>query len=248
MVTTEAVSVRPINHSEQYDEMLNHPFTKKLLATGNYDIEHHYDIQPGEADFSLTAATLSGQDKIAHTPITLVRKNAKRPTAPKDIPESKAPEETHFQPTGFPEFQYSVKESDEPYLNEMLVLYHLGSTLCGHEGIIHGGMLATLLDESLCRCAFPLLPNNLGVTASLNIKYLSPTRANSFVVLHARTISVDGRKAIAKGKISVISACPDEDYKLTPTVSAEILVIQPRWVSEISGTNKISTSKYHVKH
>ena len=32
-----------------------------------------------------------------------------------------------------------------------IVIIHLGTALCGHEGIVHGGMLATLLDESLGR-------------------------------------------------------------------------------------------------
>lgn len=35
--------------------------------------------------------------------------------------------------------------------SEALVLVHLGTALCGHEGIVHGGLLATLLDESLGR-------------------------------------------------------------------------------------------------
>lgn len=32
-----------------------------------------------------------------------------------------------------------------------VVVLHLGTALCRHEGIVHGGMLATLLDESLGR-------------------------------------------------------------------------------------------------
>lgn len=32
---------------------------------------------------------------------------------------------------------------------EVTIVVHLGTDLCGHDGIVHGGMLATLLDEAL---------------------------------------------------------------------------------------------------
>jgi len=32
-----------------------------------------------------------------------------------------------------------------------VLVMHLGSSMCGHEGVIHGGLLATVLDESLGR-------------------------------------------------------------------------------------------------
>jgi hypothetical protein len=35
--------------------------------------------------------------------------------------------------------------------SESVIFIHVGRGLCGHDGIIHGGMLATLLDESLAR-------------------------------------------------------------------------------------------------
>lgn len=35
--------------------------------------------------------------------------------------------------------------------SESMLVMHVGRGLCGHEGIVHGGLLATLLDESLAR-------------------------------------------------------------------------------------------------
>src|SRR5260370_21963825 len=35
--------------------------------------------------------------------------------------------------------------------SEALVIVHVGRGLCGHDGIVHGGLLATLLDGSLAR-------------------------------------------------------------------------------------------------
>ena len=34
---------------------------------------------------------------------------------------------------------------------QAVVIVHVGRGLCGHDGIVHGGLLATLLDESLAR-------------------------------------------------------------------------------------------------
>jgi acyl-coenzyme A thioesterase PaaI-like protein len=35
--------------------------------------------------------------------------------------------------------------------SETIAFVHVGRGLCGHDGIIHGGLLATLLDETLAR-------------------------------------------------------------------------------------------------
>lgn len=35
--------------------------------------------------------------------------------------------------------------------SEGLIIVHVGRGLCGHDGIVHGGLLATLLDEALAR-------------------------------------------------------------------------------------------------
>jgi acyl-coenzyme A thioesterase PaaI-like protein len=34
---------------------------------------------------------------------------------------------------------------------ESVIIVHVGRGVCGHDGIVHGGLLATLLDEGLGR-------------------------------------------------------------------------------------------------
>lgn len=88
-----------------------------------------------------------------------------------------------------------------PDQQETWFFVHLGRKLCGHDGIVHGGLIATLLDETLAWtvCVYSLfcssrvtdclrprrdeqalvnLPEQIGVTASLNIKYRAPTKAD----------------------------------------------------------------------
>ena len=102
---------------------------------------------------------------------------------------------------------------------------YLGPALCGHPGIVHGGLLATMLDEGLARACFPALPNKVGVTASLKIDYRVPCPANSYVVLKAQTTKVEGRKAWVKGWIELLGETEVEGVKL---VEAEALFIEPR--------------------
>lgn len=107
----------------------------------------------------------------------------------------------------------------------MISLMYLGGDVCGHQGIIHGGLLATLLDEGLARCCFPALPNKVGVTANLNIDYRAPAMANQYVALRAETVKVEGRKAWVEGRIETL---PSDGTEPVVLVEAKALFIEPR--------------------
>ena len=129
-----------------------------------------------------------------------------------------------------------------------IIVLHVGRSLCGHDGIIHGGLLATVLDESLGRNVSrrtpfasdqagltilslvlwkPLqallnIPSKIGVTATLNVQYKKPTKADQvsqsqsskrlcilltrfggrqFIVVRTELDSVAGRKVNVSGSI-----------------------------------------------
>lgn len=79
------------------------------------------------------------------------------------------------------------------------IALHLGRSVCGHDGIVHGGMLATVCDEALARTAMYNLPGKIGVTARLEIDYRKPTMADQFIILQTELIEQKGRKAVVKG-------------------------------------------------
>lgn len=110
-------------------------------------------------------------------------------------------------------------------LPSMVQLMYFGPALCGHPGIVHGGFLATMLDEGLARACFDALPNKVGVTASLKIDYRVPCPAGNYVVLKAYTTKVEGRKAWCKGWIELLGDDGEEGVKL---VEAEALFIEPK--------------------
>lgn len=119
----------------------------------------------------------------------------------------------------------------------MVTISYLGRDLCGHPGIIHGGFLATMLDEGLARCCFEALPNKVGMTANLNINYRSPARADTYVALRAKTVKVEGRKAWVEGHIETLVGEGE-----TPVVLADAtaLFIEPRQAASLA---KLSPTK-----
>lgn len=111
---------------------------------------------------------------------------------------------------------------------EIVVILYLGTELCGHVGMVHGGMLGTLIDEGLARCCFAALPHKIGVTANLNINYKSPTKAGSYVVLKAKTQKIEGRKAWVEGRIETLG---EDEQPGTVLVEATALYIEPKYAS-----------------
>lgn len=101
------------------------------------------------------------------------------------------------------------------------IFIHVGRSLCGHDGIIHGGLLATICDEALARTAFVSLPAKVGVTAKLEVEYKAPTMADQFIVVKTRLVEAKGRKAVVEGVV--------QDLKGTTLVKSKAIFVQPRF-------------------
>ncbi|KAL5350988.1 Vacuolar ATP synthase subunit C [Pseudogymnoascus australis] len=104
----------------------------------------------------------------------------------------------------------------------LIQILYLGSDLCGHSGVVHGGMLATMLDDGFANCCSAALPNKIGVTANLNINYCTPVSSGDFVVLRANTTKIEGRKIWVEGHIEALMT---EGEKPVVMVKASALFI-----------------------
>lgn len=100
---------------------------------------------------------------------------------------------------------------------------HLGASMCGHQGLVHGGLLATVCDEALARTAFFSLPSHVGVTARLELDYRQPTKSDQFVVVQTQIVPEEtrGRKAVVKGKIT--------DLEGNVLVEARAVFVEPKF-------------------
>ena len=61
---------------------------------------------------------------------------------------------------------------------------HLSELLQGYSGMVHGGVIATLLDAAMTHCLFA--QGIEAVTGDLNIRYRHPVPINQTVRVHAR--------------------------------------------------------------
>jgi hypothetical protein len=68
---------------------------------------------------------------------------------------------------------------------ECVTVIWFGGAVAGWPLVTHGGVIATILDESLGRCAVRRLPGNTGVTATLELNFRNPLITNAFYVVRA---------------------------------------------------------------
>lgn len=89
-----------------------------------------------------------------------------------------------------PKFYYN------PETKETVGLYHLGMKLTGYPFIVHGGVLATVM-EDLMREAVCVVRGGemrgLEKTRDLNVSYKFPTFANQFVVVRTTDVETFGK-------------------------------------------------------
>ncbi|KAI0458043.1 hypothetical protein F5B21DRAFT_37701 [Xylaria acuta] len=116
---------------------------------------------------------------------------------------------------------------------EVVTVVYFGAGLAGWPGVVHGGALATVLDESLGRCAILKFPSRTGVTANLELQYRAPTLTNNFYVIRTRPVAsedddVVGKDGIRKGdrKLWVRGTLETEKGKVA--VETKGLFVVPR--------------------
>ncbi|KAG4304329.1 hypothetical protein PORY_002304 [Pneumocystis oryctolagi] len=117
---------------------------------------------------------------------------------------------------------------------KIVVILHLGSQICGYSNIIHGGFLATLIDEGFARCAYLVSPDKVKVTANLNINYRLPAKANQYYILKAAITKTEGRKIWVEGHIETLDSYSLFGNKLDKHVivaDATALFIEPKYSS-----------------
>ncbi|BFZ64116.1 hypothetical protein YB2330_005255 [Saitoella coloradoensis] len=90
--------------------------------------------------------------------------------------------------------------------HEVVAVVHLGPQLCGFPSITHGGLLATLLDETLGRVAISVFPAGKSVvTASLDVNYKMPTMVDQVVVVRGRVKAREGERRVrVEGRVEAL--------------------------------------------
>jgi uncharacterized protein (TIGR00369 family) len=114
---------------------------------------------------------------------------------------------------------------------EAVCLAYVGRGACGHPGVVHGGLVATLFDEALASACFRRLPGGTGMTARLEVDYRKPVRAGQFLVMRCEVESVEGRKAWARGRMETAPERGGEEGVLL--AEGRALYVAPKNVSAL---------------
>ncbi|CAK9439646.1 uncharacterized protein LODBEIA_P37460 [Lodderomyces beijingensis] len=131
------------------------------------------------------------------------------------------------------DFNSLESEGSSEESNFSVTFLRLGDQLSGHRGIVHGGLLATLLDEITCRLGFLNFASLRGVTANLNINYHNPTAVNRWICVKCTTTRKEGRKCWVRGEIYTVDQQTQSLREQELVCSCEILIIEPRWVEKL---------------
>lgn len=100
---------------------------------------------------------------------------------------------------------------------ELIVHQHL----CYHEGKVHGGILAFLLDHMFADCCALMDRSRRAVTADLKLSFVRPVSPNLPTSFHVWVAKVEGRKIQMAGTVSSI----DRELGEVVAVKAEALFI-----------------------
>lgn len=79
----------------------------------------------------------------------------------------------------------------------------IGTNFQGWQGVVHGGIIATLLDETAIYACRSL--SETAVTAGMSVKYKKPVKVDCSVTLLAEVISVKRNIAIVRSQLTVAS-------------------------------------------
>ena len=79
--------------------------------------------------------------------------------------------------------------------------YTVAETFCGFDGLVHGGIVATLLDEAAAWAVIARL-GRLGVTREMTTRYLKPVPTGTELIVSGVITSHDERNAIVRASIN----------------------------------------------
>lgn len=92
-----------------------------------------------------------------------------------------------------------------------VLVFYLGAALAGYKGVVHGGFLATILNEGLATCALVAVDGDgTPLTMSLSIEYRKPAVTEECYALRATLLRMEGRIASVEGRIEVLRETDDE--------------------------------------
>jgi uncharacterized protein (TIGR00369 family) len=113
--------------------------------------------------------------------------------------------------------------------------------LCGIDGVVHGGMIALLLDE-VSQWTMIARLGKLGLTREISVRYLKPVPTNTEIVVEAKI-------EVQNGKDTVLhSTVRSKDKKLLAEGESKWMMANPSLIAKISKVNESQLRKFLAKY
>jgi acyl-coenzyme A thioesterase PaaI-like protein len=94
-----------------------------------------------------------------------------------------------------------TRSNGDKLRGEVRRFYTFGTGMNSHPGLLHGGVIATILDSTLGSAVGMAIPNKSQFTAQLNVAYKYPISTPGTVLVRAWVERTEGRKTMVKGRI-----------------------------------------------
>ena len=113
--------------------------------------------------------------------------------------------------------------------------------LCGIDGLVHGGIIAFLLDE-VAQWTMISRIGKMGVTREITVRYLKPVPTNTEII-------VEGKIANQKGKNVILNStiCSNDNALLAESESSFFLA-NLSIIAEMSEVDEITLQKFLVNY
>lgn len=99
--------------------------------------------------------------------------------------------------------------------DEVRAQYTVHESYQGYPGVVHGGVLAALLDETAGRAAMISDPNRFMFTGKLNIRYRQPVPVETELTLVGRLLKDRRRVAVAHSELRLPDGTVAADAEVT---------------------------------
>lgn len=102
----------------------------------------------------------------------------------------------------------------------------------GFPGVVHGGIVASMLDEMVSRAAMMGEPNRFRMTAKLEVRYRKPVPTEQLLSLRARLLRRRGRVSFAEAEIRLQDGTLLAEAEGT-LVEIELAAVDPDQLEEL---------------
>jgi len=113
--------------------------------------------------------------------------------------------------------------------------------LCGIDGIVHGGILALLLDE-VCQWAMIARLGKMGMTREISVRFLKAVPTNTEIVVEARIHAQDEKETVLRSTIH------SRENDLLAEGESKWIMVAPAVIAKVSKVSESQIKEFLVKY